>query len=276
MLVRRNSSPNPVSQSKSPPSSHNAPMTWLSAVLLLLAGIGGGVAGSVAGLASLISYPALLAFGLDPVAANVTNTVALVSGGLGYAFGSRPELDSQDIRLLVKLMCAGAAGGLLGGIVLLVSPSAAFSRVVPWMIGLGSLTILIRPRPPQSQEEHHRPHTNILVAVCFLICIYVGYFGPGSGIFILAALLHLSAESFVRSKAIQNLVVLTANSVAAVYFVVSGPVHWAPAIPLAVGFWLGGRSGPIIVRRAPVGLLKMVIAAAGLVTAIKLGVSAYG
>ena len=74
-------------------------MKGLDFLWLALAGFGAGVTGSVAGLASLISYPALLALGLPPVTANVTNTVALVFNGIGSVWGSRPELAGQRQRI---------------------------------------------------------------------------------------------------------------------------------------------------------------------------------
>ncbi len=118
-------------------------------LLLALAGVGGGLTGSVAGLASLVSYPALLAAGLTPVAANVTNTVAIVASSIGSAAGSGPELRGQGLRLR-RLAAVSAAGGAVGAALLLLTPSAAFERLVPWLIGTGSVAVLLRarPRPP--------------------------------------------------------------------------------------------------------------------------------
>ena len=129
-------------------------MTLLQAALLVLAGIGSGLAGSIAGLASLVSYPALLAVGLTPVAANVTNTVALVFNTAGTMAGSRPELRGQLPRIR-ELGAIAVAGGLLGGAILLLTPTGSFERVVPWLIGLGSLTILVPRRPTLHLDKGH-------------------------------------------------------------------------------------------------------------------------
>lgn len=102
-----------------------------SAILLAVAGVASGLAGSIAGLASLFSYPALLAAGLPPVAANVTNTVALFANTAGTAAGSREELRGQR-RRLVRLAILAAAGGSVGAALLLETPASAFSQVVPW------------------------------------------------------------------------------------------------------------------------------------------------
>src|SRR3954465_14540902 len=101
--------------------------------LLVLAGVGAGLTGSIAGLASLISYPALLATGIPPVTANVTNTVAMVLNGIGAASASTPELEGQGRRLR-RLTGAAALGGAAGAALLLLTPSSAFERVVPWLI----------------------------------------------------------------------------------------------------------------------------------------------
>ncbi|RSS31139.1 TSUP family transporter, partial [Streptomyces sp. WAC05858] len=114
-----------------------------STALLVSAGVASGLAGSIAGLASLFSYPALLAVGLPPVAANVTNTVALFSNTVGTAAGSRAELRGQRDRLL-RLGVIAALGGAVGAALLLGTPSSAFETVVPWLIALGSVLILVR------------------------------------------------------------------------------------------------------------------------------------
>src|SRR5215203_1817470 len=116
---------------------------WL---LLVVAGVAGGLAGSIAGLASLTTYPALLATGLGPVAANVTNTVALVFSSLGSTLGSRPELrgPAHEVR---RLAVAATLGGAAGAALLLVTEPETFERIAPLLIGGASVAILIRARP---------------------------------------------------------------------------------------------------------------------------------
>jgi uncharacterized membrane protein YfcA len=247
----------------------------VQAVWLGLAGVGGGLCGSVAGLASLVSYPALLAIGLPPVTANVSNTVALVFGTAGSTWGSRPELAGQRARAR-QLGVLALAGGITGAILLLATPSSTFELVVPWLIGMASIAILI-PRP-----RHHAvgvrlppPHARVLALGVFLIAVYGGYFGAGSGVLLLALLLFASAEPLPRSNALKNLLLGVANAVAAVAFVAFGPVHWGAVVPLAIGFLVGGRLGPIVVRRVPSGPLRVLIACAGLGLAVHLGLDAY-
>ena len=124
-------------------------MSAAELLFLVLAGLGAGLVGSIAGLASLISYPALLAIGLPPVMANVTNTVALVPSS-GSVLGSRPELGGQATRLL-RLGVVAVLGGVIGGLLLLITPPGPFERIVPWLIAFASIAILVPRRPQEVQ-----------------------------------------------------------------------------------------------------------------------------
>lgn len=249
-------------------------MQLSTSLLLLLAGVGTGLAGSVAGLASLVSYPALLAVGLPPVTANVTNTVALIWASVGSVWGYRPDLVGQGARLKV-LAPVAACGGIAGGVLLLVTPSDAFTKVVPWLIGAGSMAVVIRRNP--AAEPAHRTRRGALAvsAAVFVVAVYGGYFGAGAGVVLLGLLLLTSVESLATCRGMTSVLLGLANLVAGVAFALSGPVRWSDALPLAVGCLAGGRIGPSIVRRVPVGPLRVAIAVAGVGLAIHLGLDAY-
>jgi uncharacterized membrane protein YfcA len=246
-------------------------VSGLELLLLVIAGLGGGLAGSITGLASLFSYPALLAVGLGPIAANVTNTVALVGVGAGAALGSRDELEGQAVRFR-ELAVAAVLGGSTGAGLLLLTPSDTFERIAPWLIGAASLTILLRPRV---RSGTHRDGGPVLIGGVFLIGIYGGYFGAAAGVMLLALLLIAGDETLARSNALKNVVLGMANLVAAIGFSLLGPVHWGAAVPLALGLFAGGRLGPIVVRHSNPDVLRTVIGVAGIALAIKLGVDAY-
>ncbi|WNV77539.1 sulfite exporter TauE/SafE family protein [Geodermatophilus sp. DSM 44513] len=255
-------------------------MTVLQSASLVLAGVGAGLVGSVAGLASLVSYPALLATGLPPVAANVTNTVALVLGGVGSASASGPELRHQGRRLL-WLSAGGVLGGAAGAALLLLTPSGAFERIVPWLIAAASLALLVQ-RPPRELAEFgaaaHAGHRDPwwLPVVTLAVAVYGGYFGAAAGVLLLAVYLLSTGEGLARGNAMRTVVLLAANLTAAVAFVLLTPVAWSAALPLAVGLFAGGRLGPRVVRRAPQTALRRLIAVAGLGLAVHLGVQAHG
>jgi len=252
-------------------------VTWLELLLLACAGLGGGLAGSIAGLASLVSYPALLAVGLGPVTANVTNTVALVFSSLGSTLGSRTELRGQAPHVRALAIAAVLGGGVGAGLLLLTPPDT-FERIAPWLIGAASVTILVRPRvaPAEPGEEGHHVAGAALVGGVFLVGIYGGYFGAAAGVLLLALLLTATHDTLARSNALKNIVLGIANATAALGFCVLAPVHWAAVAPLAAGLFAGGRLGPIVVRHANAGALRALIGVAGLALAVKLGADAYG
>jgi uncharacterized membrane protein YfcA len=242
-------------------------------VWLVLAGFGGGLVGSVAGLASLVSYPALLAVGLPPVSANVSNTVALVFGGLGSVAGSAVELDGQRAKAR-RLGRIAFTGGACGALLLLATPASDFVRIVPWLIAVGSLAILVRRSDGLAASK--LAHATWLLNVgVFVVAVYAGYFGAAAGVLLLALLLFTSADTLPRSNALKNLLTLLANAVAAVAFALFGPVRWWAVVPLAVGFLVGGWLGPVVVRNVPAGLLRAVIACGGMGLAVHLGLDAY-
>jgi uncharacterized membrane protein YfcA len=248
-------------------------VTPLAFVLLVLAGIGAGLTGSIVGIASMVSYPALLAAGLSPVAANVTNTVALIFQGIGSIHGSRPELVGQR-ALIRRLAVFVVLGGIVGAALLLVTPPGAFAKIVPWLIAGSSVAVLLPQRPPREPTGSRWEALPLQLGV-LVIGAYGGYFGAAAGVLMMALLLGLTGLGLRRSSALRQVLLFGANGVAAVYFVVFGPVHWLYAIPLALGLLVGGRTGPLIIRHAPAGPLKILIALAGLGLAVHLALQAY-
>ena len=243
-------------------------------LLLVLAGLGAGLVGSIAGLASLISYPVLLAIGLPPVMANVTNTVALVFSSGGSTLGSRPELSGQGLRL-VRLGVVAVLGGVVGGLLLLITPPGAFQLIVPWLIAYASIAILVQRRPQEAQWVDPGGEPIGLTVGVFLVAIYGGYFGAAAGVLMLALLLASTRGTLARSNAVKNVVLGLANAMAAVTFILFSSVHWSLVAPLALGCFAGGRLGPLFVRHAPARPLRIAIAVAGLGLAVHLGIDAY-
>lgn len=247
----------------------------VGAVLVLIgAGTLAGVASTVAALASLVSYPALLALGLPPVSANVTNTVALVFTGAGAAAGSRPELAGQG-RLVVRLGALTALGGAAGAALLLLTPAPAFEDVAPVLIGAASLLLVVQPKIAALTARPGGERSWPLRATLSAAAVYIGYFGAAGGIIILAALSAMLDQPMARTNAVKNMLNGLANAAAAVAFALFGPVRWAAVAPLAAGFLAGGWIGPVLVRRLPGQALRIVIAAGGVILAVRLGIAAY-
>lgn len=258
-------------------------MTWPTALLLVAAGFAAGLSGTIAGLASLFSYPALLAAGLPPVPANVTNTVALTVNTVGAVAGSRPELTGQGPtvrRLAVPVVLGGAVGAAL----LLLTPSAAFEAIVPVLVGAASVVLLIQPwvRAAAERRAEARAGSDSLdgagrgTAVgLFLIAIYGGYFGAAAGVLMLALLLVGLPVTLLQGNALKNLLLGLANTAAAIGFALVGPVDWAAAGPMAAGLLVGSRLGPVVARALPATPLRIGIGIAGLGLAVALATGLF-
>lgn len=248
-------------------------------LLLVLAGVGAGLTGSVAGLASLVSYPALIATGLSPLAANFTNTTSMLANAVGAAVGSRRELAGQWKRLRV-LMALSALGGAGGAALLLLGDESTFEAVVPWLVGMGAVLLLAR-RPIRAWADRRRlttsagndgtvqhrrrlPRVAGYALLIVAIGVYGGYFGAGVGIILLAVLAVTSHEPLAVTNAVKNVASGTANVVAAIAYAFLAPVHWPSVLALSMGALVGSMIGPSVVRVAPEAPLRWGIGLCGL------------
>lgn len=245
-------------------------MTVFEIVAILLAGMAAGTINTVVGSGTLITFPTLLAFGVPPVTANVSNTVGLVPGGLSGALGYRAELAGQRSRL-IRLGSASLLGGVAGAVLLLWLPSSAFAAVVPILIGLGVVLVVIGPAT--SRRVAARAATRgglpehgawwVWPAVA-LTGVYGGYFGAAQGVLLVAVLGIGVADSLQRHNATKNVLVLLVNGVAAVIFIVVADVDWTVAGLIAAGSVVGGQLGARVGRRLPPTVLRGVIVVVGL------------
>jgi uncharacterized membrane protein YfcA len=221
-------------------------------LVLFPAGILAGITSSVAGLASLVSYPALLAVGIPPVYANVTNTAALIFTALGSGVSSRHELRGHG-RELLRLLPLTVGGSLLGSMLLLMAPAATFEHVVPFFI-LGSALLILRPK--QATLDQHRQlvaagdetgnrelRKKATVAAysiaIFLVGAYTGYFGAAAGVVMLAILAATSHAEFAEYNALKNVSLGASNLVATLIYIFRSHIDWLAAAPLAAGFFIG-------------------------------------
>lgn len=235
-------------------------------LLLFAAGVASGIVSVLVSLASLVSYPALLAVGLPPVSANVTNTVSMVFLGLGAGAGSRRELTGLR-PMMLRLAIMSVLGGIAGAGLLLVLPARAFELVAPVLIAGASLLVLAGPRlqeRPRFKPVGLRPGP---VAAYGATAVYTGYFGAAGGVLAFAALSAIVNRPYHDVNAAKNLLAGFANGAAAVTFVLLGPVRWAAFVPLAAGMLVGGLVGPAIARRVPGPVLRVGVAIGGLAVA---------
>jgi uncharacterized protein len=238
--------------------------------LLLGAGILAGIVGSAGGTASLISYPALLAAGLPPLAANISNAVAFVAAWPGSALGSRPELRGHG-RQLLRWAPLAVAGSAAGAALLLVTPESVFDQVVPFLLAAASITLLVQPAISAWLARRHGQRGRFLLPGGLIAAAaYDGYWGAGAGVMILALLMITIGQPLPRSNALKNMLLGVADVTCCILFIVCWPVDWAAVLPLAAGFLIGSAIGPALARRLPARVVRVIAALAGLGLAIRL------
>lgn len=241
------------------------------AIFIAAAGVVAGIVGTAGGITSLISYPALLAVGVPALPANIANIVALVGCWPGAALASRPELRGRA-DWLRRWAWIAAAGGAIGAVLLLDTPSTAFSRVVPFLVAFGSLALLLQPRLSSLRKRSGRTSTPVLLAGMLSVSAYNGYFGAGSGVMMLSLLLFTVDPHLARANAIKNMLIGATSVVSALIFIVFGPVDWAAAIPLGIGMFTGSLIGPALARHMPASALRWIVALLGIGLAARLWV----
>jgi uncharacterized membrane protein YfcA len=249
-------------------------VTPFEVVALLLAGCAAGTINTIVGSGTLITFPTLLAFGVPPVTANVSNNVGLVPGSLSGAFGYRHELTGQRVRL-VRLAPASVIGAGVGAALLLWLPSSAFDTIVPALVGLGVLLVVIGPRVQRwvaaraatrgGLPEHGAPW---MWPTILLLGVYGGYFGAAQGVLLTAVLGIGISDTLQRHNATKNVLSFLVNAVAAAVFIAVAHVDWAIAGLLAVGSVVGGQLGASVGRRLPPSVLRGVIVVVGCVALV--------
>lgn len=241
---------------------------------IFLAGIAAGTINTVVGSGTLITFPTLLAFGVPPVTANVSNNIGLVPGSISGAIGYRRELAGQRSRL-IRLGCASALGGVLGALLLLGLPAQAFGSIVPVLIALGCLLVLFQPtisrrvarthpRSPGHQDATREVPPWVWVLV-LIAGIYGGYFGAAQGVLLMAIMGIGIQDSLQRLNGAKNVLAGLVNAVAALVFIGVAEVAWGVVALIAGGSVIGGQLGAKIGRRLPPLVLRLLVVSVGVV-----------
>jgi uncharacterized membrane protein YfcA len=237
-----------------------------------------GTINTVVGSGTLITFPVLVFLGYPPVVANVSNTVGLVAGGVTAVHGYRSELRGAG-RTLRRLAPASLVGGIVGAVLLLVLPPAAFQAIVPVLIALGLTLVVLGPRLQRRAVERHEAgippaawHGTALTAGVLVAGIYGGYFGAAQGVILMGLMSALSTEPIQRLNGYKNVLATVVNAVAAVTFMVVawGRIDWLVALLVGLGAFAGGVIGSRVGRRLPPLGLRAVIIVVGVVGIIKI------
>jgi uncharacterized protein len=247
----------------------------LELLAVAAAGAAAGAANAIAGAGSLITFPTLVAVGLPPLSANVTNTVGIIPGAVGGALGYRDLLREQRQRIL-RLLAPMLLGAAAGTALLLVTSDAAFEAIVPALIAASCLLLLLQPRLMARVSHAGNEHSPFLTAGLLFSGAYGAYFGSAVSILLLALLALFVEDTLQHLNAIKILLVGFANLLAAGAYAFLAPVEWRFVACLMVSSLIGGRIGAHYARRVPSDTLRIAIASLGLGVAVVLAARAFG
>ncbi|MBD5805764.1 sulfite exporter TauE/SafE family protein [Limosilactobacillus walteri] len=246
--------------------------------ILLLFGIGilSGIVSAAAGLASLVSYPSLLALGLPPVMANVTSAFSTVTGNYSSVFASFKELKNnrRQLWLILPLVFAGS---IIGAFLLFAVPGKLFAELVPLCIALAGI-ILLFPHHPKKAAPTMGANSKLFgksrisqffsIIGIFIVGIYSGFFNAGAGVLMLTLLTVINSQkSFAVNNALKNVAMTVTNTTSWIVFAIETTIYWNYVIPLMIGNVVGGYVGPIIVRHLPGRLMQVIVGIGALILA---------
>lgn len=245
-------------------------MHFSQGIILFVAALVAGGINSVAGGGSFISFPSLLFLGIPPVNANATNTVALWPGQPASVWAYRAELSKIPRSAVIPLTVTGIIGGVGGAYVLLITPQQTFMRLVPWLLLIatvifamsGRITRWVRQR---TSHQHGEFATGRGVVLQLFIAFYIGYFGAGAGILILAMLALLGMDHIHAMNALKAWLTTVSNGVAMVLFVFSHAVYWPEAVLMIVASVMGGYFGAYFAQKTKPEHVKIIVIVIGFV-----------
>ncbi len=252
-------------------------MEWWQLLLVAVVGAAAGLINTVVGSGTLITFPTLLALGMPPVLANVSNTIGLAPGSFAGALAGRAELVGQRARVL-RYGAASLLGAVGGALLLLRLPSAAFDAIVPVLIGIGLLLVVTGPalsrRVAAGRERRGESSDGTgpawLWPVIVVTGAYGGYFGAAQGVLVIAVVGVAMTETLARINALKNVLTGIANAVAGLVFVLISEVDWVVVGLLALGSVLGSQVGARVGRRLPPKVYRVFIVIVGLAAIINL------
>jgi uncharacterized membrane protein YfcA len=242
-------------------------MTLLDASLLAAAALAAGILNAIAGGGSFLTFPALVWTGVPPITANATSAVAVSPGYLGSVLGYRAELAQLPARTRLVQTAIAATGGVLGALLLLLTPASTFRALVPWLLLFATAAFALGPRLLRWLTTHRvgQPGRAAQAWGLLAVCIYGGYFNGGLGI-LLMALYALTGESRIQTaNALKNLNSFVLSLLSVLTFALAGAVAWAPALLMMVAATAGGYIGARAARRLPSTAVRATVIGTGLV-----------
>jgi uncharacterized membrane protein YfcA len=232
------------------------------------AAVAAGAINAVAGGGTLLTFPTLLAFGVAPVAANATSTLALLIGTGGGIFGYRQHI--QSIRLwLRRFLPVSILGGLAGSVLLTHTSDQTFAKLVPFLILFATLLFVTQGVLSRfaSSTSRHEPKGRAglwgMVFWQFLVATYGGYFGAGIGILTLAMLAFIGMRNIHEMNALKTALGSLINVMAALWFMAAGLIDWPRCAVMTIGAVAGYFVGSHFSQRISQARVRQIIAVIG-------------
>ena len=232
-------------------------------VLLITASFFAGIINSIAGGGSFLTFPALVFAGVPTIAANATSAVAVFPGYLSGALGFAKELKAFPKSKFLLLIFLSISGGVLGSILLLITPEVVFSFIIPWLLGFA--TLLFASGNYVSKWAEKTSDTNGFKSniATLLVCIYGGYFNGGLGIVLLALFSTLGMRDIHLMNGLKNIMSFALSAASVVTFATAGIVFWKYAIIMMIAATIGGYFGVIVARKLPKSIIRIIIVIIG-------------
>jgi hypothetical protein len=249
-------------------------MTVHTILILFATGIVGGVMASMVGGASVITFPVLLATGLNPVVATASNLIAVSPGNMLAAFADRSQLPPFN-RAFVGMIGASVLGALFGAALLMVTPARLFEVLIPLLLGFATVLFAFASRIARWVRARAQARggvvsgTNVTsIRMLLPVSIYGGYFGAGVGVLLLGVLSIATGGDYRSANVVKNLVASLNTMVASICFVAFGAVSWPPTLTMMAGCAIGGLCGVHLARIVPQNVMQVAVVAAGAVLTI--------
>ena len=231
--------------------------------ILFIAALGAGALNAVAGGGTFLTFPALVWTGVSPIPANATSTVAVFPGYLSGALGFRRELAAVERGRLLRILGLSLVGGLIGSLLLLVTPSSVFRAVVPWLLLLATAVFAIGDKATAWSRARTGRAPVPLGAGLLAVSIYGGYFNGGLGIMLMALFAAVGMRDLNAMNGLKNGISFVLSAISVATFAAAGLVAWPAAILMMVGSTVGGYLGAFIARAMPRSAVRLLIVAVG-------------
>ena len=249
-------------------------MTIFELSLLASASFIAGIINSIAGGGSFLTFPALVFTGVPTIAANATSAVAVFPGYLSGALGFSKELKEYPKSKFLLLITLSIMGGIVGSLLLLITPASVFSYIIPWLLGFATLLFAFGDFVAKWAKKNSNSNGFLGNLTTLIVCIYGGYFNGGLGIILLALFSTLGMRDIHLMNGLKNIMSFALSAASVVTFAIAGIVFWQQAIIMMIAATIGGYFGVVVARKLSKNTIRMIIVIIGLIMTVIFGIKA--